>query len=68
MKVPFLDLKSQFKSIQMDVRPAIEEVLESTQFILNQQQHIFSKVNTELFYEEVAIVYRGEQWLGGGYG
>lgn len=37
MKVPFLDLKSQFKSIQMDVRPAIEEVLESTQFILGPQ-------------------------------
>jgi len=34
MKVPLLDLRAQFKSIEKDVRAAIDRVLESQQFIL----------------------------------
>ncbi|MEK7341950.1 MAG: DegT/DnrJ/EryC1/StrS family aminotransferase [Candidatus Binatota bacterium] len=34
MKIPLLDLKAQYQSIRTEVRQAIDEVLDSQQFIL----------------------------------
>ena len=34
MKVPLLDLKAQYKSIRTEIQDALEETLESQQFIL----------------------------------
>ncbi len=34
MKVPFLDLKAQYKTIKDEVNPAIQEILDNTAFIL----------------------------------
>ena len=34
MKIPFLDLKAQYRSIKDDVLPAINDVLENTAYIL----------------------------------
>ncbi len=34
MKVPFLDLKAQYQAIKTEIQNAINEVLESTSFIL----------------------------------
>jgi len=43
MNVPFVDLKAQYASIKAEVRPAIDEVLESARFILGPQVDRFER-------------------------
>ena len=43
MKVPFLDLKAQYKTIKDEVNPAIQEILDNTAFILGKAVSYFEK-------------------------
>lgn len=43
MKVPFLDLKAQYKSIKEEINPAIQEVLDNAAFILGKAVYDFEK-------------------------
>jgi dTDP-4-amino-4,6-dideoxygalactose transaminase len=43
MRVPLLDLSEQYRSIAAEIRPAIEEVLASQQFILGEKVEAFEK-------------------------
>ena len=43
MKVPFLDLKAQYKTIKDEVNPAIQEILDNTAFILGKSVSQFEK-------------------------
>jgi len=49
MKVPFLDLKAQYRTIKDEVNPAIQEILDNTAFILgksvSQFQNEFAKAH-----------------------
>ena len=43
MKVPFLDLKAQYKTIKDEVNPAIQDILDNTAFILGKSVLHFEK-------------------------
>ena len=43
MKVPFLDLKTQYKTIKDEVNPAIQDILDNTAFILGNSVFQFEK-------------------------
>jgi dTDP-4-amino-4,6-dideoxygalactose transaminase len=43
MKVPFLDLKAQYKTIKDEINPAIQEILDNTAFILGKSVSEFEK-------------------------
>ena len=43
MKVPFLDLKAQYKTIKDEVNPAIQDILDNTAFILGKSVLEFEK-------------------------
>ena len=43
MKVPFLDLKAQYKTIKEEVNPAIQDILDNTAFILGKSVLQFEK-------------------------
>ncbi len=43
MKVPFLDLKSQYNSIKDEVNPAIQKVLDNTAYVLGESVFNFEK-------------------------
>jgi dTDP-4-amino-4,6-dideoxygalactose transaminase len=57
MKVPLLDLKAQLKTIEKDVKNAVNEVIDSTRYIMG------PKV-TEL--EEQIAEYTGVKYATGG--
>jgi dTDP-4-amino-4,6-dideoxygalactose transaminase len=42
-KVPFLDLKAQYRSIKVEIDPAIAHVLETTQFVLGGEVEAFER-------------------------
>ena len=43
MKVPFLDLKAQYKTIKDEVNPAIQDILDNTAYILGKSVSQFEK-------------------------
>ena len=43
VKVPFLDLKAQYRSIKPEIDAAIQKVLDSTQFVLGDEVAAFEK-------------------------
>ena len=43
MKVPFLDLKAQYRSIEKEVSTAIDEVIKATDFIQGKEVKLFEK-------------------------
>jgi len=43
MKIPFLDLKLQYKSIKDEIDPAIQNVIDNTAFILGKSVSDFEK-------------------------
>lgn len=43
MTVPFLDLKAQYRSIQAEIRPAIDQVLENCAFVLGNEVAEFER-------------------------
>ncbi len=47
MKVPFLDLKAQYQSIKHEIDPAIQEVLDSSAFVLGKAVHDFEEKFSE---------------------
>lgn len=48
MKIPFVDLKAQYKSIEQEIQSAINEVLENSTFINSRQVDNFEKKFAEL--------------------
>ena len=55
MKVPFFDLIPQFRSIQEEVRSALDEVLKTQQFILGPQVAALEKVIADYCHTRYAI-------------
>jgi len=47
MKVPFVDLKAQYRSIKDEINAAITKVLENTDFILGEDVRLFEKEYAE---------------------
>ena len=43
MKVPFIDLKAQYRSIRAEIRQALDRVADSTNFILGEEVERFEK-------------------------
>ena len=56
MKVPFLDLKAQYKTIKDEVNPAIQDILDNTAFILGKSVLQFEK--------EFAIAHNAKHCIG----
>ena len=48
MKIPFVDLKRQYQSIENEVQLAINQVIENTNFIKGEDVDIFEKRFSEL--------------------
>lgn len=55
MKIPLLDLKAQYQRIGAEIRQAIDEVLESQQFILGATVHRFEEQAAAYLQCEAAI-------------
>ena len=47
IKVPYLDLKAQYRSIKSEIDEAIARVLESCQFVLGPEVAAFEERNRE---------------------
>jgi dTDP-4-amino-4,6-dideoxygalactose transaminase len=47
MQIPFLDLKAQYQSIKSEINPAIQNVLDTTAFVLGKSVSDFEKVFAE---------------------
>ncbi len=47
MKIPFLDLKSQYQQIKHEINPAIQDVLDNTAFVMGKRVFEFEEVFAE---------------------
>ena len=48
MKIPFLDLKAQYKSIKDEVDPAIQNILDNTAYVMGKSVFEFEKQFAEV--------------------
>ena len=53
MKIPFLDLKTQYRSIKDEVLPAINDVLDNTAYVLGKSVFEFEKAFEKLITQNI---------------
>ncbi|MBN1230784.1 MAG: DegT/DnrJ/EryC1/StrS family aminotransferase [Anaerolineales bacterium] len=55
MNIPFVDLKTQYQSIKTEILPALESVLDSTQFVLGKEVKAFEEEFAAYTHSRTAI-------------